>query len=130
MSFLPEADQDYLSKKALHSREVVENGKKGIVFIDYILPVNKFDREKVDLLILLPNGYSDIPPDMFYIHPGIFLMPDKKLPKKTQVNISFEQKQWQRWSRHSPNNNWRPGIDGIHTYLKKIETALKTATAE
>lgn len=130
MSFLPEADQNYLSKKACSYREVDDNGKKGIIFQDYILPANKYDRERVDLLVLLPNGYSDIPPDMFYLHPGILLMPDKKPAKKTQVNIIFEQKQWQRWSRHSPKNKWRPGIDGLHTYLKKIDEALKMAMAE
>jgi hypothetical protein len=32
---------------------------------------------------------------------------------------------WQRWSRH--NNSWRPGVDGLHTMIKRIEHALAKA---
>jgi len=127
MTFLPESDRAYLSEKALNYREVTDNGQKGLILCDYVLPTKKFDRDNADLLILLPQGYSDIQPDMFYLYPGIFLMPDKSPVTKTQVNITFEKKEWQRWSRHSPKNDWRPGIDGIHTYLKKIDAALNNA---
>ena len=129
MSFIPELDRIYLKDKSYQYKEVNDNGKKGVILNNFSLPENKYDNDKVDLLILLPQGYPDIPPDMFYLHPGVKLQPELKLAKATQVNINFEQKQWQRWSRHFPKEEWRPGIDGIHTYLKKIETALKVAKA-
>lgn len=129
MTFLPESDRNYLMDKNIPYREVFENGQKGIVVIDYKLPKGKYDYDIVNLLILFPKGYSDIPPDMFYLHPGVKLKPDMQQAKATTVFINFEQKEWQRWSRHFPKTDWRPCIDGIHTYLKKIETALRIARA-
>jgi len=127
MTFLPESDRNYLMDKNIRYREAIDNGKKGIVLIDFELPKDKYNNDKVDLLILFPKGYSDIPPDMFYLYPGVKLKPNMQLAKATNVSIVFEQKKWQRWSRHFQKTDWRPGIDGIHTYLKKIETALRIA---
>lgn len=128
MSFLPEFDQNYLQEKDFSFREVASNGHKGLIISDYILPEGKYDRDQVDLLILLPKGYPDITPDMFYLFPAVVLMPGKQTAKAANVKFNFENKEWQRWSRHSPAPNWRPGIDGLHTYLKKVETALQVAT--
>jgi len=41
------------------------------------------------------------------------------------VAQSFAGQNWQRWSRH--NSEWRPGIDGIWTMLKRVEDALERA---
>ena len=115
MSFLPEADKNFLGEKQLDFREVQSNGHKGLILPNYALPAGKYDRDAVDLLILLPHGYPDT-------------MPDKKYPKATNVKFDFENKSWQRWSRHLPANNWRPGIDGLYTYLKRVEEAIRVAT--
>jgi len=130
VSFLPEFDRNYLEEKGIKYREIVDNGKKGLVLQDAPLPAGKYDHEKVDILIFLPQGYRDVPPDMFYVHPSVFLMPQKKRAKATQATATFDGKMWQRWSRHFPGNHWRPGIDGIHTFMKKIDHALKEATPE
>ncbi len=127
MSFLPEFDQNYLQEKGCNFREELNNGHKGLIISDFVLPVEKYDRDKVDLLILLPKGYPDISPDMFYLFPAVVLMPGKQTAKAANVKFNFESKEWQRWSRHSPGPTWRPGIDGLHTYLKKVETALQVA---
>ena len=79
-------------------------------------------------MIILPNGYPEVRPDMWYFNPALLLVPSNSLAKQTQANINFEGKIWQRWSRHYPANEWRCGIDGIHTYLKKVQTALENAT--
>jgi hypothetical protein len=55
-------------------------------------------------------------------------MPSNRPARQTQLNVGFEGKNWQRWSRHYPANEWRPGIDGIHTYLKKVNNALLVAS--
>lgn len=130
MSFLPEFDRGYLEEKDIKHREVNDNGRKGLIIPDVQLPAGKYDREKADILIILPQGYRDIPPDMFFLNPGVSLMPENKPPKATQATITFDGKVWQRWSRHFPGNHWRPGIDGMHTFIKKIETALKEAQPE
>ena len=53
----------------------------------------------------------------------------KQTAKAANVKFNFNNKEWQRWSRHSPKNNWRPGTDGLHTYIKKVETALRVAVS-
>lgn len=127
MSFLPDSDKKYLTEKNVSCREVIDGGQKGLIISDWALPTEKFDHEKADLLILLPQGYPDIPPDMFYLYPAIKLMPHHQYAKASDQFINFEQKQWQRWSRHFPREDWRSGTDGMHSYLKKIEEAIRVA---
>jgi hypothetical protein len=129
MSFLPDFDRDYLKEKDINYVEIQSSGHKGIILSDFGLPLGKYDRNKSDLLILLPKGYPDISPDMFYLFPEVLLMPERKIAKAANVKFNFDNKEWQRWSRHFPKNNWRPGIDGIHTYIKKVETALREAVS-
>lgn len=124
--FLPEFDRDYLNEKGFVFREVTEN-QKGLIIQDWNLPKGKFNHEKADLLILLPPGYPDTPPDMFYFFPPILLMPLNRPARATESIQTFEGKNWQRWSRHFDASQWRSGIDGIHTYLKRIEEAVKIA---
>jgi len=126
--FLPEFDRDYLLEKEYVFEEKIDANQNGLIIRDWILPTGKYNLETSDLLILLPNGYPEVRPDMWYFNPAILLAPSNKLAKQTQVNINFEGKVWQRWSRHYPANEWRSGIDGIHTYLKKVQTALEIAT--
>ncbi len=126
--FLPEFDKDYLLEKEYVFEEKIDANRNGLIIRNWILPIGKYNLETSDLLIFLPNGYPEVRPDMWYFNPAILLAPSNKLAKQTQVNINFEGKVWQRWSRHYPPNEWRSGIDGIHTYLKKVQTALEIAT--
>ncbi|OFX84820.1 MAG: hypothetical protein A2W99_06375 [Bacteroidetes bacterium GWF2_33_16] len=126
--FLPEFDRDYLLDKGYQFEEKIDSGRNGLIIKNWILPNGKYDRQISDLLIILPNGYPEVRPDMWYFNPAILLAPSNRPARQTQANISFEGKVWQRWSRHYPANEWRSGIDGIHTYLKKVQIALETAS--
>lgn len=64
-------------------------------------------------------------PDMFYLEPWIKLVQGNRYPKAANNPFSFSGRSWQRWSRH--NNEWRRGVDGIWTMLKRIEYALEVA---
>lgn len=126
--FLPEFDRDYLLKKEYIFDEIIDANRNGLVIRNWMLPNSKYNLEKTDLLILLPNGYPEVRPDMWYFNPAILLAPANKRARQTQAIINFEGKKWQRWSRHIPPSEWRSGVDGIHTYLKKVQTALEIAT--
>jgi Prokaryotic E2 family E/Multiubiquitin len=126
-SFLPERDREYLKEKGIVYREVVDGGQRGVIFPQYPLPPGLFDAAKADLLILIPPGYADVPPDMFYTLPWVKLTGKNILPRCADQPHIFESRTWQRWSRH--NAEWRPGIDGIWTMLKRIECALEVAAA-
>jgi hypothetical protein len=125
MSFLPERDRLYLKQHAVDYRESTNGKHKGIVLSDFTLPIGLYNIPKADILILLPQGYPDVPTDMFYLFPWVTLAQAAKYPKAADQPFQFDSKSWQRWSRH--NNEWRVGIDGIHTTLIRMTTALKDA---
>lgn len=125
MNFLPSNDRQYLENRSLRFSEVEDGKQKGIILLEFGLPSGRYDVQKADILILLPSGYPDVPPDMFYLLPWAKLLEGTKYPKAANQPFSFKDQKWQRWSRH--NNQWRPGVDGIWTMLKRIENALEVA---
>jgi hypothetical protein len=125
MTFLPEKDRQYLSGRGLTWEEIVDGASKGIVLKNFPLPGERFDVQTADVLILLPTGYPDVPPDMFYLMPWVRLLPLSQYPRAADQPFPFQGHSWQRWSRHS--SEWRPGIDGIWTMLKRVEHALEIA---
>ena len=125
MSFLPDNDRNYLTSKGFIFEEVEDAGKKAVIFKEWPLPTGHFDRDAADILILLPSGYPDVAPDMFYVLPWVKLVQPNKYPVKADRPFQFAGKSWQRWSRH--NKDWRPGVDGIWTMIKRIEHALEKA---
>jgi E2/UBC family protein E len=123
MSFLPELDREYLSSKGISFEEVVDGNNKAIVLKGRPLPSGRFDAAAADILIMLPAGYPDVPPDMFHLLPWVKLVPANKFPNAADQPVTFGGNSWQRWSRHNPE--WRPGIDGM--LIKRIEHALEKA---
>jgi hypothetical protein len=115
----------YLTERGIAFEEVEDGGAKAVILRGFALPPGRFDVPAADILILLPAGYPDNPPDMFYALPWLRLVPANQYPKAADHPVSFAGQNWQRWSRH--NNAWRAGVDGIWTMLKRIETALKEA---
>lgn len=122
---LPSADRVFLEEHGLSYELVSDKNQDAIILTDFALPDGKFDHTHTHLLILLPSGYPDCPPDMFYVYPHLALKPNGQAPKATNVRFSFADRSWQRWSRH--NESWRPGIDGLRTMLARVRTALAEA---
>lgn len=118
---LPSFDQTFLSEHGYQFEVVQEGGVTGIILQTLDLPKGKFSSATVDILILLPAGYPDCAPDMFYASPHLTLT-NGQVPKACTVQLNFSGRVWQRWSRH--NNAWRPGIDGLRTMIARIKTAL------
>jgi len=127
MTLLPSSDAAYLRQKGILYDEVVEGPNKAVILRSYGLPAAHFDCSRADILILLPAGYPDVAPDMFYVLPWVKLVNVNRYPNKADQPFPFNGQTWQRWSRH--NNEWRPGKDGIWTMLKRIDTALLVAAA-
>jgi hypothetical protein len=125
MSILPETELAYLVDKGLAFEEHSEGGQHALVLKNYSLPSGKYDYESADVLILLPPGFPDAPPDMFYLFPWLKLK-GGNYPRAADVPHQFKGISWQRWSRHS--NEWRAGRDGIAAYIKRIQNAIETAT--
>jgi hypothetical protein len=126
--FLPESDREYLASKAITYELKSLNGTNGLIIKDWVLPLDKYNRETADLLILIPPGYPDVHPDMWYFSPAILLKPNNAYPRQTNAQINFDAREWQRWSRHLSPGEWRSTTDGIHTFLQKVINALVIAT--
>lgn len=125
MSFLPSEDQECLAEKGITYEEHEQGGRKAIVLKDRPLPSGRYSIDKADILIVLPRGYPDTAPDMFYLLPWAKLKASGTYPRKADHAHQFGGESWQRWSRHC--KDWRPGLDGIRTMLKRIEYALEVA---
>jgi len=109
-------------------RSVVQEGNQtGIILKALKLPIGKFNCEAADILVLLPIGYPDCAPDMFYASPHLTLNCTGQIPKACTAQHTYAGRVWQRWSRH--NNAWRSGIDGLRTMLARVQTALAEAQA-
>ena len=124
MSALPRKCALYLQRKAYKYTTAKAGAGVALVVEGWRLPDGKFDQEESDLLIELPGGYPDSAPDMFYLCPWLRLRETGNWPSRADVSHNFEGRSWQRWSRHS--NEWRPGVDGIQTVLRRVDTALRT----
>src|SRR5580693_4215755 len=111
MPFLPSKDRRYLSERELLFEEVVAGSANGLVFPQWNLPEGVFDQARTSLLIVLPGGYPDVAPDMFFAYPWIKLAKTQGYARCANQAFQFNNIQWQRWSRHNPE--WRRGVDGI-----------------
>jgi len=126
MGALPMKCRQYLANREIIYEQVDINSQKAIVIRGFKLPLGQFDAATGDILILLPAGYPDSAPDMFYVSPWLRLATNSLYPRAADQPFDFNGTNWQRWSSH--NNEWRPGIDGIWTTIKRIETALEVAS--
>lgn len=125
MTFLPSRDRAYLASRGIAAREVDEGGRRGVILSGFPLPQGRYQAASADILILLPPGYPDCAPDMFYAHPRLVLAATGGQPRCTEAVEVFDGLSWQRWSRHS--SEWRLGQDGLWTMIKRVELALEVA---
>lgn len=125
MECLPKKCQRYLANRGLVHEPLEEGAQKAVILRDVKLPEGKYDAPQADILIMLPPGYPDCAPDMFFAMPWLRLSSTKSYPRAADQPFGFNGVQWQRWSRH--NGEWRTGVDGIWTMVKRIEEALEVA---
>lgn len=119
---LPESDSEYLVSKG-YTFEIQESQNKMYLIIkDYEFP-ELYTPNEANLLIIIPAGFPNSNPDMFWSFPDIKLK-NGSWPKSSNVHENHLGQSWQRWSRHFPKDKWRPGIDGIKTYLGSIRKEL------
>lgn len=119
---LLDEDRRYLDGKGLAYEVVADGPNGGVVLKDYALAPGKYDREKTDLLICIPQGYNDAKLDNFYCDPPIKLK-GGGYPHAADQFENHAGKQWQRFSRHL--SKWRPGIDFLQNFMPLIERELQ-----
>src|SRR5262245_15949026 len=101
---LPTSDAAFLSDRAVPHEVRAEAGMTCVVFPQWPLP-GGLDRAASDLLVRLPTGYPDLPPDMWWFSPPVKL-PNGANPPATEATEVHLGRQWQRWSRHFNAGQW------------------------
>lgn len=120
---LLEEDAAFLREKSFIWTATKEgNGFIHVVLKDFPFP--GFVPDKADLLIRLPPGYPNARPDMFYNYPYI-QRPNGTVPQATECKESYNGIAWQRWSRHMASELWRPGTDGLKTYVMVVKKEIE-----
>lgn len=99
-----------------------EGGWLSVVVSGWPLP-SGYDRADTDLLMRIPPGYPDMPLDMWYFSPAVAREDGVEI-EQTQVRERFAGREWQRWSRHLNPGDWRPGVDGVESYLAWLRGEL------
>lgn len=137
MTFLPEDDVEFLERKAIPyelKSETLPDGtaRNGVLFPGFRFSGSLFTSDSnqlvscttCDLMILIPPQYATTKLDSFYTRPYLKRQ-DGSDPQNTAIDQEFFGTKWQFWSRHLGDNQWRPDIDGLETYLLHVRDALK-----
>lgn len=118
---LPEIDREFLEEKE-YGFDAVRNGAEILLIIhDFDLGA-AYTPRRVDLMVILPAGYPQSNPDMFWTCPTVKLG-NGALPTRAEHHQVYAQRNWQRWSRHF-QLAWRPGVDSMRTYLAAVRKEL------
>jgi len=119
---LPAADVAYLKERGLAPTVMVDSGMLCVLFAGFELPPG-LEPRTIDLLFRFSPGYPDVPPDMWWIAPAVRRTDGTTIPA-TEHSEHHLGRVWQRWSRHLQPGQWRPGLDGLQTYLAIFEADL------
>ncbi len=117
-SLLPESDREFLAEKEYDYLVVQQAGGTHLFIRNYPFPAAYAPRV-ADLLIILPAGYPNANPDMYWTYPDVKLV-SGAWPQAGEAHQVYGDRNWQRWSRHFTQSPWRPGVDNLRTYLSAV----------
>ena len=124
---LPAPDAAFLTERSLEYSAEVEGGTLCIIVPRWDLPAGYTIRE-ADLLVRLPTGYPDLPPDMWWFDPAVLRIDGCTIPA-TDATERYRGRTWQRWSRHLSPEQWRSGVDGLGSFFTLIREELYRCAA-
>jgi len=120
---LDQDDREWLGEQGIDFEAVEEGGFTNLILKNFALP-DGFDRDQTDLLVRLPAGFPDTPPDMFWVDPPVLLAKTGTRPPAADVMETIVDRQWQRFSRHFSGSPWRPGVDSLPSWILCIRSLL------
>ena len=119
---LLQADREYLDRKRFRYETFLHGQFLAVVIIDFPLPPG-YQVVSTDLLILLPGGFPDAAPDMWWCDPWVKLANGSD-PVGATVREQIGPRAWQRFSRHFGASRWTPGRSGLESYVTLIKADL------
>lgn len=116
---LPQEDGEWLDGLNLIYELVAEGGVPRVVIYGWPVPAG-YNVDKVDVNVRIDPGYPDTQIDMAYFYPALTRVDGRSIGATSDDN--FDEKVWQRWSRHRTTANpWRPGLDSLSTHFALID---------
>lgn len=99
-----------------------------VLFNEFHLPAG-WNREKTQLLVLIPPGYPVTPPDNFYVPIGFRSASGSPITNYTESANHIGQ-QWGQFSFHVEQGRWNPSpelLDGdnLLTFMLQVEKRLR-----
>jgi len=122
---LPPIDAEYVQGRSPSHQVSAEGGMLCVLLPGFPLPPG-LNLDQADLLLRLPAGYPDAPPDMWWFSPPVTRR-DGSTIAATEAREHHLGRDWQRWSRHLQPGQWRSGIDSIESYLALVHNELVRA---
>jgi hypothetical protein len=119
---IPEPELESLRGDGLEYSIVPEGNMTCLVVQRFGLPAG-YNRTESDLLLRLPAGFPDVPPDMWWFDPPVLRADGSRVPATEAVENHLG-RSWQRWSRHFNAGQWRPGLDCLESFLALIRKEL------
>ena len=116
---LPQEDLDWLYKMGRRFELISEQNSLRVVIYDFPVPEG-YNHNEIDVNVCIEPGYPDTQIDMVYVYPPLVKSNGQQIAAIAEDK--FQEKVWQRWSRHrTPLNPWRPGIDNLSTHFGLVE---------
>ena len=123
---LPEDDQKFLEERGYDWSIHPGDSQGGFLVIrNFDVNGGGFSPSSTDLMIRIPPQYNMAPLDMWYCDPPIRLAATGQFAQASEVTEAHLGRNWQRFSRHLPAGVWRPGIDGLRTFMPFIWRELQ-----
>lgn len=124
--YLPEDDQMFLKERDYDWTVYPGDTQGGFLVIrNFAVSGGGFSPPVTDLMIRIPAQYNMAPLDMWYCDPPIRLAATGQFAQASEVTEAHLGRNWQRFSRHLPAGVWRPGIDGLSTFMPVIWRELQ-----
>lgn len=119
------ADRDFLTRKGYRFETFDEGPMLALVIRDFQLPPG-YQISQTSLLILLPGGFPEAAPDMWWCDPWV-RMANGADPLNANVIQQIGGRSWQRFSRHFAGVRWQAGRSGVESYVALIRSDLARA---
>lgn len=90
-----------------------------------------YNRDTTDILLIIPAGYPETPPDNFWVPPGLRLENDGQPDAFNPNHRTHEGEEWDRFSWHE-DDGWAPSKDvkdgsNLLTFMRTVEERLEEA---
>lgn len=131
-------DEDYIILKESGLEFEEDENQRFLVIKNFPLPSGLYNYngtvlDQAEVLWIVPSNYNTSGGDMFWVHPALTRADGKPIPAAAVFgggdSRRFKDKEYCRWSRHWPEQSWKPKVDNLQKVVDRIDWALRRPDA-